>query len=196
MPMADGGSQARGRIRTVTAGLHHSHSNAGSELRLQPTTQLTATLTHWARPGIEPASSWILVGFISFAPQWELPEFRFLNPIRDVWVDLKLNVSQTKFLLLSKPAPPTVSILRSSNSTFSLLGNHVGSALKLSKIWPQLITPLPTWCKWPSLFLVIPPVSSLPRPLSVYSHVSHQLTLMSDHAMLRCSESSHETCGI
>ena len=42
IPMAFGGSQARGRIRTVAAGLHHSHSNARSELRLQPTPQPTA----------------------------------------------------------------------------------------------------------------------------------------------------------
>ena len=28
--------------------------------------------THWARPGIEPASSWILVRFVSAAPPWEL----------------------------------------------------------------------------------------------------------------------------
>ena len=31
-----------------------------------------AVLTHWARPGIEPSSSWILVGFVSAAPQSEL----------------------------------------------------------------------------------------------------------------------------
>ena len=37
-----------------------AHGNAGS-------------LTHWVRPAIEPAFSWILVGFISTAPQWELP---------------------------------------------------------------------------------------------------------------------------
>ena len=30
------------------------------------------SLTHWARPGIEPASSWILVGFITTEPWWEL----------------------------------------------------------------------------------------------------------------------------
>ena len=30
--MAYGGSQARGLIRAVAAGLHHSHSNLGSEL--------------------------------------------------------------------------------------------------------------------------------------------------------------------
>jgi len=39
-----GGSQARGLIRAVAAGLHQSHSNSGSELCLQPTPQVTATL--------------------------------------------------------------------------------------------------------------------------------------------------------
>ena len=43
-PEAYGGSQARGRIRAAAAGLHHSHSNAGSKLHLQPMPQLTATL--------------------------------------------------------------------------------------------------------------------------------------------------------
>ena len=36
-------SEAGDPIRTVATGLHHSHSNAGSELHLQPTAQLTAT---------------------------------------------------------------------------------------------------------------------------------------------------------
>ena len=39
---ADGGSQARGPIRAVTASLHHSHSNVGSEPHLGPTPQLMA----------------------------------------------------------------------------------------------------------------------------------------------------------
>ena len=43
-PTAYVGSQAGGRIGAVAAGLHHSHSNAGSEPRLQPIPQLTATL--------------------------------------------------------------------------------------------------------------------------------------------------------
>ena len=42
-PVAYGGSQARGRIGAVATGLCQSHSNAGSEPRLQPTPQLTAT---------------------------------------------------------------------------------------------------------------------------------------------------------
>ena len=48
-------SWARVQIRAVATGLHRSHSNARS-------------LTHWARPGIKPTSSWILVGFISAEP--------------------------------------------------------------------------------------------------------------------------------
>ena len=41
-----------------------AHSNARS-------------LTHWARPGTEPTTSWFLVGFISTAPQRELPKIYF-----------------------------------------------------------------------------------------------------------------------
>ena len=40
---AHGDSQVRGRIAAVATGLHQSCSNAGSELRLQPTPQLRAT---------------------------------------------------------------------------------------------------------------------------------------------------------
>ena len=36
-PVAYEGSQARRVIRAVAAGLHHSHSNKGSEPHLQPT---------------------------------------------------------------------------------------------------------------------------------------------------------------
>ena len=35
-------SQARGGIGAVAVGLHHSHSNAGSEWHLRPTPQLIA----------------------------------------------------------------------------------------------------------------------------------------------------------
>ena len=43
-PTAYGPSQARGQIEATAAGLHHSHSNTGSEPRLRPTPQLTAAL--------------------------------------------------------------------------------------------------------------------------------------------------------
>ena len=61
-PTAYGGFQARGRIGGTAACLHHSYGN-------------TESLTPRARPGIEPASSWILVGFVSAVPQWELLAF-------------------------------------------------------------------------------------------------------------------------
>ena len=48
VPTAYGGSQARGRIETAAASLHHSHShshsNAGSKPHLQPVLQLEAML--------------------------------------------------------------------------------------------------------------------------------------------------------
>ena len=42
-PTAHGGFQARGQIGAVDASLRQSHSNVGSEPRLQPTPQLMAT---------------------------------------------------------------------------------------------------------------------------------------------------------
>ena len=36
------------------------------------------SLAHWASPGMEPTSSWILVGFVTTAPQWELIIYLFL----------------------------------------------------------------------------------------------------------------------
>ena len=66
-------SQARSWIRAAAASLRHSHSHAGSIwAALCPAASAnyaaaysnTGSLTHWARPGIEPTTSWILVGFL------------------------------------------------------------------------------------------------------------------------------------
>ena len=49
-------------------------SNVGSEPHLRPTPQFMATADPRStelRPGIKPASSWILVGFVSAVSQWE-----------------------------------------------------------------------------------------------------------------------------
>ena len=70
-PVTKGSSQARGRIRAVVAGLHHSHSSTRSEPHLSTytTTHRNArSLIHWARPGTEPKSSWLLVRFITAKP--------------------------------------------------------------------------------------------------------------------------------
>ena len=70
-PRTYGSSQARGQIGTVATGLHHIHSNTSSEPCLQPPIAHghAGSLTHRARPGIEPASSWILVRLFSAKPR-------------------------------------------------------------------------------------------------------------------------------
>ena len=61
-PMAYESSWARGWIGAGS--LCHSHSHTRSKLHLQPMLQLAygnaASFSHWMRPGIEPASLWIL----------------------------------------------------------------------------------------------------------------------------------------
>ena len=54
-----GNSQARSQIRAAATGLATATSNIGLEPHIQPTPQLVATesLTHQARPGMEPTSS-------------------------------------------------------------------------------------------------------------------------------------------
>ena len=39
----------------------------------------TGSLTHWARTGIKPNTSWFLVGFVSAVPRWELQILKFFN---------------------------------------------------------------------------------------------------------------------
>ena len=63
---------------------NNSHSNC--EIQAASVTYTIAhsyagSPTHWARPGIEPASSWILVGFISAVPRRELPSYKVLKDI-------------------------------------------------------------------------------------------------------------------
>ena len=67
-PAAYRSSQTRGWIRAVAVALHHSHSNAKSELRLGPTPEFQYP---WGCR-IEPASSWIRVRFVSTEPRQKL----------------------------------------------------------------------------------------------------------------------------
>ena len=46
-PAAYGSSWARGQTGAAAAGLHHSHSNARSELCLGPSLEVTAKLDPW-----------------------------------------------------------------------------------------------------------------------------------------------------
>ena len=71
-------SQARDWIGAAAAGLHHSHSNTRSELhpRTMPhLEEMPDPLTHWARPGIEPAFLMILIGFLTRWPTMRTPNF-------------------------------------------------------------------------------------------------------------------------
>ena len=76
-PEAYGSSQAKGPIGAAAVSLHHNHSHVQPESHLWPTAKLTAMpdpyLTQWERTRINPASSWVLVGFVTAEPQWELP---------------------------------------------------------------------------------------------------------------------------
>ena len=61
--------QARGWVGTAAAGLYHSHSNTRSEPHPWPILCCSLwwhwILTHWVRPGMEPASSPILIRFLT-----------------------------------------------------------------------------------------------------------------------------------
>ena len=64
-------------VGAVAASLHYSHSHSNVRSKLCLVTYTTAhgnarSLTHWVRPGIKPASSWILVGFVTTEPWREL----------------------------------------------------------------------------------------------------------------------------
>ena len=71
-PVAQGSSQTRGWVGAVAA----SHSNEGfwgSSATYTTAHGNARSLTQCMRPGIEPTSSWILIGFITAEPQQELP---------------------------------------------------------------------------------------------------------------------------
>ena len=70
-PAAYGSCQGESWIEATAAGLRHSHGNTGSVTYTMAHSN-TGSLTHWAKPGIKPSSSWILVGFVTTEPQWEL----------------------------------------------------------------------------------------------------------------------------
>ena len=81
IPTAYGSSQTRGRIGAAIAGLCQSQQ---CRIRAVSSTYTAAHsnrgyLTSQARPGIESASSWILVGFVTAEPQMELLNLAILD---------------------------------------------------------------------------------------------------------------------
>ena len=79
-PMTYGSSLARGWIRATYScwpmPQPKQHEIQAFSTTYTATHSNTRSLTHWARPGMKPASSWVLVGFVSTVSQWELiPKF-------------------------------------------------------------------------------------------------------------------------
>ena len=78
-------------VSAVSANYTTAHCNARS-------------LTHWVRPGIKPTNSWLLVGFISAAPQWELPilPFEWILECKGDWkkTDIKKHTQKHKQKLI------------------------------------------------------------------------------------------------
>ena len=73
--------------------IHHSHGNTGS-------------LTHWARPGIEPASSWMFYNLLGHSRNfWTFFFFFFLVGRREVTVSLKHPLVQGQDPQSPKPVP-------------------------------------------------------------------------------------------
>ena len=79
--------RSRGRIGAIAASLHHSCWFTPQAQQCQiPTASVTYTtahgdagsLTHWARPGIEPTTSWFLVRFVNPWAMTGTPSHSFL----------------------------------------------------------------------------------------------------------------------
>ena len=93
----------------------------------------------------------------SYLEDEELLNLDFLkNPIRNAKLDVQLNMSKMKFLLLPKLASTTVfSISRNRSSTFSPSSNYMEVLTTAHHSIAK------AWCKLPSLLLIITHISTL-----------------------------------
>ena len=103
-PVAYGGSHARGLIGAVAAGLRtpepQQHGIRAASATYTTTHGNAGSLTHWARAGTEPATSWFLVGFVNPCTMMRNLSFFLifktftsqLNPCLKVW-NLRFHLS-------------------------------------------------------------------------------------------------------
>ena len=106
-------SKAGGQIGAAAAGLCQSHSNVGSRPRSATFTTAhgnAGSLIHRARPGIKPASLWIVVRFISAVPQRELLLYNFKQEEKVQKGSFKLE-KKVKPLKISSPKESRVSFI-------------------------------------------------------------------------------------
>ena len=102
------------QIRATSSTYTTAHGNAGSS-------------TYWARPGIQPVSSWILLRFISTEPQREL-----LGVTTDPWKPFPFS-----FLTghVTVPSTGIKSVLRSLQTRTSENSEWVTAASMASLLW-------------------------------------------------------------
>ena len=75
--MAYGSTQAKGQIGAAAAGLCHSHTIPDlSHMFDLHSSRQCQILNPLSKARIKPESSWILVGFITAKPHWELRQIR------------------------------------------------------------------------------------------------------------------------
>ena len=80
-PTAYGSSQARAQTGPAAATLHHGHSNGqiwATSVTYTTVNGNAGSLTHWARPGMELVSLWMLVGFATAEPWQELLKILYI----------------------------------------------------------------------------------------------------------------------
>ena len=70
--VAHGGSQARGLTSCQPMPQPQQHGIWAPYVTYTTAHSNARSLTCWVRPGIQPATSWFLVGLVSVAQQWEL----------------------------------------------------------------------------------------------------------------------------
>ena len=102
-PMACGGSQTRGPIGAIATGQPQPQQ---CQIQASSATYTTAhsiagSLTHWARPGIEPTTLWFLVGFVTPAPQQKRLSLSWLHSLlgRKCLIFIKFNLLILSFWL-------------------------------------------------------------------------------------------------
>ena len=83
-PVAYGNSQDRNRIGAIAPGLSYSHWPTPQPQQRGIWTHTTAhgnasSWNHWARPRIEPTSSWVLIGFVNHWAAKEIPKTHILE---------------------------------------------------------------------------------------------------------------------
>ena len=112
----------------------------------------TGSLTHRARPGIEPASSWILVRFASVGPQWELSHAPFV-----ITLSMWNNVKSERVFYKRKVIMLLLSNISYPKSVVSVFFPHVLSCPRPCRLSLHLV-----YVQFPMVFITVFTVLLIP----------------------------------